>query len=302
MGVSPTEGLLAPFQTKLPGQELHVSDWTAHSHREAGPLRQAAHETASVAPKNHWRIPESLEKEIPIPRSLHPHLQWRTQETNVLAGQPLNPLSQALQIFIDPSNESWGAHLGDFTASGSWSIPESCLHIHCLELKAVIMALKRFEQMVKRQVVLVATGNTTVVAYINKEGGMRSGSLCALLWRLLSWSNLRQIVLKARHILGRLNVIADKLSRQGQIIQTEWSFRQEVFDHLCFRWHRLEVDLFVSRYNCKLPKFVSPVPDPKAWAVDALTVPWENLDLYAFPPLALLGKVIGKLSDTFAKG
>ena len=28
---------------------------------------------------------------------------------------------------------------------------------------------------------------------------MRSGSLCALLWRLLCWCNLRQIVLKARH-------------------------------------------------------------------------------------------------------
>ena len=31
----------------------------------------------------------------------------------------------------------------------------------------------------------------------------------------------------------RLNVIADKLSRQGQIIQTEWSLHQEVFDLLC---------------------------------------------------------------------
>ena len=57
---------------------------------------------------------------------------------------------------------------------------------------------------------------------------MRSGSLCALLWRLLCWCNLRQVVLKARHIPGRLNVIADKLSRQGQIIQTEWSLHQEV--------------------------------------------------------------------------
>ena len=26
--------------------------------------------------KNNWRVPESLEKVIPIPRSLHPHLQW----------------------------------------------------------------------------------------------------------------------------------------------------------------------------------------------------------------------------------
>ena len=29
--------------------------------------------------KNNWRVPESLEKVIPIPRSLHPHLQWCSQ-------------------------------------------------------------------------------------------------------------------------------------------------------------------------------------------------------------------------------
>ena len=26
--------------------------------------------------KNNWRVPESLEKGIPVPRLLHPHLQW----------------------------------------------------------------------------------------------------------------------------------------------------------------------------------------------------------------------------------
>ena len=34
---------------------------------------------------------------------------------------------------------------------------------------------------------------------------------------------------KARHIPGRLNVIADKLSRLGQTIQTEWSLLPEIF-------------------------------------------------------------------------
>ena len=171
--------------------------------------------------KRHWRVPESLEKEIPVPRSLHPHLLWWTKETNVLTGQPLHPLSHAVQIFTDASKEGWGAHLGDFTARGIWSVPESHLHINFLELKAVLLALKRFQHLVQGKVVLVATDNTTVVAYINKEGGMRSGSLCALLWRLLCWCNLRHVVLKARHIPGRLNVIADKLSRQGQVIQTD---------------------------------------------------------------------------------
>ena len=132
--------------------------------------------------KRHWRVPESLEKEIPVPRSLHPHLLCWTKETNVLLGQPLHPLRHAIQIFTDASKEGWGAHLGDFTASGTWSVPESHLYINFLELKAVLLALKRFQHLEQGKVVLVATDNTTVVAYINKEGGMRSGSLCALLW------------------------------------------------------------------------------------------------------------------------
>ena len=42
---------------------------------------------------------------------------------------------------------------------------------------------------------------------------------------------------------------------------------------------------------------MSPVPDPQAWAVDALSLSWENLDPYAFPPAAILGKVVEKLQD-----
>ena len=251
--------------------------------------------------KNHWRVPESLEKIIPLPRSLHPHLQWWLEEDNVLQGQPLHPMKHALQIFTDASKEGWGAHLNELTARGSWSVPESQLHINYLELKAVFLALKEFQDLCVNQIVLVATDNTTVVAYINKEGGMRSGPLCALLWRILTWCSQRQVTLKARHIPGRLNVIADKLSRLGQTIQTEWSLIPEVFQSLCRRWHQPQIDLFATRFNYKLPQFVSPIPDPLAVAVDALTLPWEDLDAYAFPPTAILGKVVEKLLDTPCK-
>ena len=148
------------------------------------------------------------------------------------------------------------------------------------------------------KMVLVATDNTTVVAYINKEGGMRSGPLCALLWRILTWCSGKQVTLKARHIPGRLNVVADKLSRLGQIIQTEWSLLPEVFQALCSRWHRPQIDLFATRFNKKVPLFVSPVPYPMATAVDALSLSWEDLDAYAFPPTAILGKVVEKLQDS----
>ena len=127
---------------------------------------------------------------------------------------------------------------------------------------------------------------------------MRSGPLCALLWRILKRCTRKQVNLKARHIPGRLNVVADKLSRLGQTIQTEWSLLPEVFQAICSRWHWPQVDLFATRFNNKLPLFVSPVPDPLATAVDALSLPWEDLDAYAFPPAAILGKVVGKLQDS----
>ena len=190
----------------------------------------------------------------------------------MLPGQPLHPLKHALQIFTDPSKEGWGTHLKEHTARGTWFIPESKLHINHLELKAVFLALKEFQDLCSNNIVLVATDNTTVVAYIIKEGGMKSGSLCALLWRILSWSTRKRVTLKVRHIPGRLNVIADKLSRLGQTIQTEWFLHPEVFQAICSQWHQSQVDLFATRFNNKLPQFVSPVPDPQAWVVDALSL------------------------------
>ena len=49
--------------------------------------------------KNNWRVRETMEKTIPIPKSLHPHLEWWLEESNVITGQPLHPLKHALQIF-----------------------------------------------------------------------------------------------------------------------------------------------------------------------------------------------------------
>ena len=106
------------------------------------------------------------------------------------------------------------------------------------------------------------------------------------------------MTLKARHIPGRLIVVVDKLSRLGQTIQTEWSLFPEVFQSICSNmWHRFQIDLFATRFNNKLPLFVSPVPDPLASAVDALSLPWVDLVAYAFPPTAVLGKVVEKLQD-----
>ena len=168
--------------------------------------------------------------------------------------------------------------------------PRHKLHINYLELKTVFLAPKEFQDLWGNSIVLIATDDTTVVAYINKERGMKLCPLCALLWRILTWCSRKQVTGKAQHIPGRLNVVADKLSRVGQTIQTGWFLLPEVFQAICNRWHQPQIDLFATRFNNKLTKFVSPVPDPLAWAVDAPSLSWEGLDPYAFPPVAIWEK------------
>ena len=64
----------------------------------------------------------------------------------------LHPVQHAHQILTNTSNEGWGACLGDFTARGLLSIPESKLHINFLELKAVLLAHNIFTQFYLRDV------------------------------------------------------------------------------------------------------------------------------------------------------
>ena len=209
--------------TGLSGPAIHVLDRPANSHRETSSPRLSAHETYTVASQKQLEGTGNTRKSDPNSRVTAPHLQWWLEEDNMLQGQALHPVKHALQIFADASKEGWGAHLNEHTARGTWCLPESKLHINYLELEAVFLVLKEFEDLCSGKIILVATNNTTLVSYINKEGGMSSGPLCALLWRILTWCTKKQVTLKARHIPGRPNVVADKLSRLSQTIQTEWS-------------------------------------------------------------------------------
>jgi len=51
-----------------------------------------------------------------------------------------------------------------------------------------------------------------VVSYINSQGGIRSGSLCALVRDILIWAQTNLSSLRAAHIPGIKNLGADKLS------------------------------------------------------------------------------------------
>ncbi|KAI2647506.1 ORF V: Enzymatic polyprotein [Labeo rohita] len=131
------------------------------------------------------------------------------------AGVPLGQVSRHLVVYTDASSTGWGAVCNGQAASGSWTGPRLQWHINCLELLAVLLALRCFRQMLRHKHVLVRTDSTATVAYINHQGGLRSRSMSQLTCHLLLWSQTWLKLLCAVHIPGELNRAADQLSRQS---------------------------------------------------------------------------------------
>ena len=290
-GFDPTTQVKTCFDCKM----FDVSNWVASLNGENGPGGTPSHEPLQFHLKEHWRYPQSLDNLLPWTEAIAAHLDWWQNPSNVMKGADLHPKDHSIQLFTDASNEGWGAHLDQNSTKGLWSDREKRLHINVLELKAVSLALRDFKDQCQNQTVLVATDNSTVVAYINKQGGTHSAEMCALLWKIMTWCHHYHITLKARHIPGCLNVMADLLSRSNQVQSTEWSLHPQVFKQICQKWFTPHVDLFATHLNHKLPLYVSPIPDPKACDIDALNINWTNLTAYAYPPTALLHKVIQKI-------
>ena len=68
---------------------------------------------------------------------------------------------------------------------------------------------------------MIATDNTSVVAYIIKHGGTHSYALLSLVVDLFLWLQTQDNAIRARHIPGCLNIIADCLSWPNQPITTK---------------------------------------------------------------------------------
>ena len=200
-----------------------------------------------------------------------------------------------LHLYSGASCSGWGAHRLDQHVSGVWSDQEKLLHTNLLEMKALLLGLQAFREDVIGHHVTAMCDNSMVVAYVNKQGGTVSRALCLLSSRFLRWTESFDIHLDARYLPGHVNVLADVLSRCGQVVGTEWSLHPQVARSLLRVWGNPSIDLFATCLNAKLPLYCSLVLDPQAVFEDALRHPWDDLDLYAFPPFPLVGRVIARV-------
>ena len=79
--------------------------------------------------------------------------------------------------------------------------------------------------------------------------------------------------------------------------QTEWTLKREIFAQIITHWGTPEIDLFATRLNTQLPKFVSWKPDPVSCFVDAFTISWNSLYFYAFPPFCQVHRCLQKILE-----
>ena len=170
-----------------------VANLVACLNGENGPRGTPSHEALSVSSQEALEISSVAGQPSSLHRNHSAHLDWWQNPSNVMRGADLLPKDHSIQLFTDASNEGWGAHLEETSTKGLWSDREKRLHINVLELKAVSLALRSFKDQYQNQTMLVATDNSTVVAYINKQGGTHSAEMCALLWKIMTQCHHYQI-------------------------------------------------------------------------------------------------------------
>ena len=218
------------------------------------------------------------------------------EQNNIERGPP------TLQITTDASSSGWGAECQGISTGGQWSFVEAQQHINYLELYAAFLGLQTFAKNKYHMHIRLRLDNTTGVSVINHMGTSHSdqcNKLCKTIWE---WCIQRHIWISAAHLPGSLNTVADTESRCKNN-NLEWMINPDILQHALKQLSfKPEIDLFASRINKQFPVYASYRPDPNAMAIDAFTIQWTDLKLYAFPPFSVIPLVIHKICQDQAQG
>lgn len=216
--------------------------------------------------------------------------------------KPISHDEPSLVITTDASLKGWGAVCQTVSTGGLWSHLEASEHINYLELFASFLGLKTFAQTKSDTHIRLMIDNTSAVSIINNMGTSHSPKMNMVAKQLWEWCILHKLWISAAHIPGRDNFIADFESRRNERA-SEWMLDESCLAKALKKLnYSPQIDLFASRINKQMPKYVSYRPDPQAISVDAFTLTWRVLMFYAFPPFSLIGNVLSKIKKDKARG
>ena len=212
-------------------------------------------------------------RKVSLNQAAKEDLVWWINHLSQNSTQPIILPSPNKIITTDSSDFGWGIWSGGDHSRGLWSREETRWHINLKELMAGFIRLKLY---VKGQPYLthisLQMDNMTACHYINHLGGTGSVNLCMLALKMWKWCRQRNIHISAVYIPGQLNFIADILSRLINL-NSEWKLNPASFRQICVIYATPDLDLFATRANNQVQKFISWFPDPDAPATNAFSIP-----------------------------
>ena len=112
---------------------------------------------------------------VRLPRLFDGPVKWDEPARNYARGSS-GSYVESRHVFTDASLRGWGGTCGSQAVRGLWRAQEH-RHINLLGLDTVLRVLRRLAPLVRGRHVLVRSDDTTTVAYINRQGGVRSKAL-----------------------------------------------------------------------------------------------------------------------------
>ena len=96
-------------------------------------------------------------------------------------------------LYTDASTSGWGCEFHGAPTGGSWSSIEAQNHINYLEMLAIKLGLKCFEEKIRQQHLKLMVDNMTAVTVLNNMGTSHPWKLNELNKEIWSWCILRGI-------------------------------------------------------------------------------------------------------------
>ena len=166
-------------QCGVPGPAIHVPHRSSNNIRKTNPPRSAIYEAHILALEEQLEGPRITRKGNTRLQVAPPSLKMVAGGKQCASRSNITPTKACSVDLYRRIKRKVGGSLKQTHCKGNLIHSRKQAHKNHQELKAVFLALKEFQN----NIVLVANGNTTVVVYINKEVGMKSGPLCDLVYQ-----------------------------------------------------------------------------------------------------------------------
>jgi hypothetical protein len=249
------------------------------------------------------RQTDTDDRDRPNPSSPALKQAIRTWRNRSLLSQvaPWTLPAPSFTVWTDASAYGWGAHTISDYVQGVWSPQHAELHVNQLEIMAIRNAIAT-DLVQEGSSVKIVTDSSTACGVLRKKGSATSQPIMQLFSEIADICHQKSLTLTPVHLQGSLNTVADHLSR-ATLNPEHWELHPLDFERLCQWAGTPDVDLMATAANAKVPRFVSRFNESTATAIDAFSLHW-NLwgNIYIFPPVHLLPKVVAKIAASRPRG